>query len=81
MSFFASSWCRRLAAVCDCGTPWTFLLNCFILFLSEEVIEEFQSTCTSKCLDDKLNDDIYFKGMVNPISFSSETEAPYLDLH
>ena len=27
LSFFPSSWCRVLAAVCDCGTPWTFLLN------------------------------------------------------
>ena len=25
LSFFFSSLCRRLAAVCDCGTPWTFL--------------------------------------------------------
>ena len=27
--FFSSSWCRGLAAVCDCGTPWTFLLTFF----------------------------------------------------
>ena len=26
LSFFSSSWCRGLAAVCDCGIPWTFLL-------------------------------------------------------
>ena len=32
LSFFSSSWCRGLAAVCDCGTPLTFLLT---LFLSE----------------------------------------------
>ena len=25
--FFSSSGCRGLAAVCDCGTPWTFLLT------------------------------------------------------
>ena len=24
---FSSSWCRRLAVVCDFGTPWTFLLT------------------------------------------------------
>ena len=24
---FPSSWRRGLAAVCDCGTPWTFLLT------------------------------------------------------
>ena len=27
LSFFSSSWCRGLAAVCDCGIPWTFLLT------------------------------------------------------
>ena len=26
LSFFSSSWCRGLAAVCDCGIPWIFLL-------------------------------------------------------
>ena len=26
---FSSSWCRGLAAVCDCGTPLTFLLTFF----------------------------------------------------
>ena len=30
LSFFSSSWCRGLAAVCDCGTPWTFLLTLFL---------------------------------------------------
>ena len=24
---FSSSWSRGLAVVCDCGTPWTFLLT------------------------------------------------------
>ena len=24
---FSSSWCQGLAAVCDYGTPWTFLLT------------------------------------------------------
>ena len=27
LSFFSSSWYRGLAAVCDCGIPWTFLLT------------------------------------------------------
>ena len=31
LSFFFSSWCRLLAAVCDCGTPWTFLLTFLML--------------------------------------------------
>ena len=26
LSVSTSSWCLRRAAVCDCGTPWTFLL-------------------------------------------------------
>ena len=29
LSFFFSSLCRGLAAVCDIGTPWTFLLTFF----------------------------------------------------
>ena len=24
LSFVSSSWCKGLAAACDCGTPWTF---------------------------------------------------------
>ena len=27
LSCFSSSWCRGLAEVCDCNTPWTFLLT------------------------------------------------------
>ena len=26
LSVSSSSWCLGRAAVCDCGTPWTFLL-------------------------------------------------------
>ena len=36
---FSSSWCRGLAAVCDCGTPWTFLLTflkCILTFSMNE---------------------------------------------
>ena len=29
LSFFSSSWCRVLAAVCDCGIPCSFLLTFF----------------------------------------------------
>ena len=25
--FSSSSWCRGMAVVCDCDTPWTFLLT------------------------------------------------------
>ena len=30
LSCFASSWCQRLAAACDSGTPWIFRLNVLI---------------------------------------------------
>ena len=29
LSVSSSSWCLGRAAVCDCGTPWTFLLPFF----------------------------------------------------
>ena len=29
LSVSSSSWCLGRAAVCDCGTPWTFFLPCF----------------------------------------------------
>ena len=29
LSVSSSSWCLGRAAVCDCGTPWTFLLSLF----------------------------------------------------
>ena len=65
----------------------------FMTFLSDvkqaEIIEAFKST--SKYLDDLLNIDIpYFEGMVNRIyppelqlnkANTSDTEAPFLDLH
>ena len=41
LSFFSSSWCRGLAAVCDCGISWTFLLT----FYSNPWL--FPSTLTS----------------------------------
>ena len=54
-----------------------------------EIIEEFKST--SRCLDDLLNvDNTYFDGVVNRIyppelqlnkANTSDTEAPFLDLH
>ena len=31
---FSFSWCRGLAAVCDCGTLWTFLLTFFFKLIS-----------------------------------------------
>ena len=32
LSVSCSSWCLGRAAVCDCGTPWTFLLPVFFVF-------------------------------------------------
>ena len=32
LSVFSSSWGLGRAAVCDCGTPWTFLLPFFLIF-------------------------------------------------
>ena len=32
LSVSSSSWCLGRAAVCDCGTPWTFLLPFFFFF-------------------------------------------------
>ena len=31
LSVSSSSWCLERAAVCDCGTPWTFLLPFFFV--------------------------------------------------
>ena len=30
LSISSSSWCLGRAAVCDCGTPWTYLLPFFL---------------------------------------------------
>ena len=34
LSVSSSSWGLERAAVCDCGTPWTFLLPFFFFFLN-----------------------------------------------
>ena len=34
---FSSAWCQGLDVVCDCGTPWTFLLNVLHFFLDKHV--------------------------------------------
>ena len=33
LSVFSSSWCLGRAAVCDCGTPWTFLSPFFLRYI------------------------------------------------
>ena len=75
------------------GTNCDPIVADFMLFLSgvkqAEIIEVFNST--PSCLDDLLNiDNICFDGMINHIypselqlnkANSSDTEAPFLDLH
>ena len=34
---FSSAWCLGRAAVCDCGTPWTFLLPLFVIVALPEL--------------------------------------------
>ena len=64
--------------------------NCALSDVKQaEIIEAFKST--SRCLDDLLKiDNPYFEGMVNRIyppelqlnkANTSDTEAPFLDLH
>ena len=48
LSFFSSSWCRGLAAVCDCGTPWSFLLT-FLRYYSEGCAEQTMVTIYRLC--------------------------------
>ena len=43
LSVSSSAWCLGRAAVCDCGTPWTFLLFPFLLLLSSTYVLSFFS--------------------------------------
>ena len=38
LSVSSSSWCLGRAAVCDCGTPWTFLLPFFVMCVLSVVV-------------------------------------------
>ena len=38
LSFLYSSWCRGLAAVCDCGTPRTFQLAFFFTYFCHKQV-------------------------------------------
>ena len=38
---FSSSWCLGRAAVCDCGTPWTFLFHFLIYSKRNYYLEEW----------------------------------------
>ena len=42
LSVSSSSWGLGRAAVCDCGTPWTFLLTFFIQSSGNELVSQPQ---------------------------------------
>ena len=42
MSVSSISLCHGRAAVCDCGTPWTFLVLCFFVF--DRLLHEVMTT-------------------------------------
>ena len=46
LSVSSSSWCLERAAVCDCGTSWTFLLRFYniIVFNCIEKLDIFEYT-------------------------------------
>ena len=46
LSVSSSSWCQGRAAVCDCGTPWTFLLPFFFFFFFFRIEEKINRTNT-----------------------------------
>ena len=53
LSVSSSSWGLGRAAVCDCGTPWTFLLPCFATNSSInhwEALTSFSPSITKTCL-------------------------------
>ena len=68
---------------------WKIFHCCLFLGINAEAIEAFNST--SRYFDDRLNiDNTYFDGMINQIypsnlqlnkTNSSDTDAPFLDLH
>ena len=58
LSFVSSSWCRGLAAVCDCGTPWTFLLtffHCMMYLLSLDHVSKNQLSTNQNLLNTRGN--------------------------
>ena len=42
LSVSSSSWCLGRAAVCDCGTPWTFLLPFFFTIQARHIFSAFE---------------------------------------
>ena len=49
MSVTSSSWCLGMAAVCDCGTPWTFLLPFFFFFFFFFLRGDLFILCVTLC--------------------------------
>ena len=56
LSISSSSWCLERAAVCDCGTPWTFLLPFSLSVWSIHyymlVLKDFVHFREQKCMKD-----------------------------
>ena len=54
MSVFSSSWCLGRAAVCDCGTPWTFFLPFFsyTLSLTDILVDQYTPSVYPRLLTD-----------------------------
>ena len=50
LSISSSSWCLGRAAVCDCGTPWTFLLPFWIRLnhLNEAILTNIHNKCSMR---------------------------------
>ena len=49
---FSSSWCLGRAAICDCGSPWTFLLP---FFGNTGFAEQFKRIVNYKTTDNNMN--------------------------
>ena len=64
VSVSSSSWCLGRAAVCDCGTPWTFLLPFFKLCTRHKENRTFefvkQITSTSPSLYHNVKEHNYY---------------------
>ena len=43
MFLSSSSWCRGLAAVCDCGIPWTYLLLFFLIKYNDNIMNKVRN--------------------------------------
>ena len=49
LSVSSSSWCLGKAAVCDCGTPWTFLFPLLRIFGEHSSVSPMLLSCFLSC--------------------------------